>query len=153
METISLAENQQPSIQPDGTPIMNTAEWEKSTCISSVEKLSDSKNTSLPSNDIPKWGEKTLYPPPLARSGEEVSSASRKSQIVRGFYQDIWRLLATLGLFIAIIVILRTRNGKLEPNWRHINLSALIAVLATFLRASMVAVVSEGWNPYRLSLE
>jgi hypothetical protein len=127
LESISLSETTQPAGLDGKTPTMATAEWEKSKFIPETDRRSISKNTTLASDKLPRWTSKLSHSTSWVSSRRDTSStSSRRSHIARAFAQDIWKLFATLGLFI-----LRVQHGKLEPNWRHVNFSALIAILAT----------------------
>jgi hypothetical protein len=54
-------------------------------------------------------------------------------------------LILGLASFVAIIVILRKYDGNLQPNWSHgITLNAVVAVLATSLRACLAFIIEEG---------
>jgi hypothetical protein len=145
MESISLSETPQPAGLDSTTTTMANADWEKSKCIPNADKSSISKHTPLVSSHLPRWASNISQPASWIRSRKDTTrTSSHKPQIASQFSEEIWKLFTTLGLFVAIVVILRTQHGKLQPNWRHVNLSALIAILATLLRASMMAVVSEG---------
>jgi hypothetical protein len=63
------------------------------------------------------------------------------------FWSWIWELaslLLCIGLVAAIFVILATYNGQRVPDWGlSINLSTLVALLATILRATLVMIVAQ----------
>jgi hypothetical protein len=65
----------------------------------------------------------------------------------RIFRSWIWELLSlavSIGLIVAIAVLLATYNGKPAPDWGyHINLNALLALLSTILRAMVVVVLAQ----------
>jgi hypothetical protein len=61
-----------------------------------------------------------------------------------------WRLewmlmIIAISILIAIVVVLREFNNIPQPDWKFgLNLSTLIAILATLLRSSLISVVEEG---------
>ena len=68
-----------------------------------------------------------------------------KRTLVQGFASDIGRLVCVFGILVAIIITLVRYNGRPQPSWHlSVNLNSLVALLTTILRASMLAVVSEG---------
>lgn len=81
-------------------------------------------------------------------SGNDASKAAQCSRIVflaTAWWKEMLSLLVAVGAMVAIVVILVMYNGQEQPSWRHsINLSTLVAILSTLLRALMVVVVEEG---------
>ncbi|KAK4451188.1 hypothetical protein QBC34DRAFT_348174 [Podospora aff. communis PSN243] len=69
------------------------------------------------------------------------------SQRKRPFWSWTWEMVSVLlciGLIGAIFAILATYNGQRVPDWGlSINLSTLMALLATILRASLVMIAAE----------
>lgn len=69
----------------------------------------------------------------------------RRLSTERLWIPELASLLLALSSFIAILVILRTYEGNLQPSWRHgITINAVVAVLATTMRAFLAAVVEQG---------
>jgi hypothetical protein len=69
----------------------------------------------------------------------------RRLSTERFWIPELVSLLLALSSFIAILVILSRYKGNLQPSWRHgITINAVVAVLATAMRAFLVAVVEEG---------
>lgn len=80
-----------------------------------------------------------------------IAISSRQSEkyqalsIARQWWQEWTLILTSIGIFIAIVVILRRFHNEPQPDWKlGLNLSTLIAILATLLRSSLVSIVEEG---------
>jgi hypothetical protein len=74
---------------------------------------------------------------------DETTSNKKHTSGSLGWWTEIGNLLLSTAIFIAIIVLLRRFDGKLQPKWQwDFNLNALIAILATFLRVSMMEAVT-----------
>jgi hypothetical protein len=68
---------------------------------------------------------------------------------IKSMIQQWWPewilVLISISILIAIEVILRKFHNVPQPDWKFgLNLSTLIAVLATLLRSSLVSVVEQG---------
>lgn len=64
--------------------------------------------------------------------------------IFKAWVSDLCMIIAVIGLLIAIATILRLYDGQRHPNWSlNLNLNSIIAILATILRSSIVAVTEE----------
>ena len=58
---------------------------------------------------------------------------------------EILLLLFASIMLVTIWVLLNIYNQQREPSWRyHINLNTIVAILSTFLRASLLSIVEEG---------
>jgi hypothetical protein len=67
-----------------------------------------------------------------------------RHHVFRFWKWEAFTIVLCLGLVTAIFAILGAFEGQQAPEWGHaINLSTLLALLATILRASLVAIVSE----------
>lgn len=79
---------------------------------------------------------------------DRISSPSKQRRILevgQSWYSELGSLILGLASFVAIIVILRKYDGNLQPNWSHgITLNAVVAVLATSLRACLAFIIEEG---------
>jgi hypothetical protein len=86
--------------------------------------------------------------PPLQHPGRHVPDDAPDrvgglSLLASWSWEFLYLLLATAS-FVAIVFVLVKFNNKAQPDWPHsINLSALIALLATILRSSLVVVIEE----------
>jgi hypothetical protein len=82
--------------------------------------------------------------------GDRNTSETRGGLAQKGILwsAQILPLLFSFGSFVAIIIILKKYDGHLQPSWRHgITLNAVVAVLATALRACIATVAEEGtWS-------
>lgn len=73
----------------------------------------------------------------------ETKSNKKQTSGFLGWWAEIGNLLLSTAILIAIIVLLKRFDGKLQPKWQwDFNLNALIAILATFLRVSMMETVT-----------
>ncbi|KAF4948853.1 hypothetical protein FGADI_9343 [Fusarium gaditjirri] len=83
---------------------------------------------------------------------KDVSSPKAKPGPIRSWLWETLSLLLALGLLIATIVIPAQNNNRVLKPWPYdISLNTIIAILSTFMRASMLLVVAEligqmGWN-------
>lgn len=92
------------------------------------------------------------YPDPSQRTVEperamytEVAPRGRRCRPEQFWITEIVSLVLGSGSFVAILAILGAFEGGLQPNWRHgITINAVIAVLATTLRACLVVVAEQG---------
>lgn len=65
-------------------------------------------------------------------------------RLIVAWWQEILCFTFAAVAFAAIAVILAKYNGQEQPDWKYsLNLSTLVAILSTLLRASMVVVVEE----------
>jgi hypothetical protein len=72
------------------------------------------------------------------------SQSTYRRTLWRNFAPDVGRWFAAVSIFLAIAITLGKYNGEPVPRWKFaINLNSLVALLTTFMRASMTAVVSE----------
>jgi hypothetical protein len=68
------------------------------------------------------------------------------------WWLELLALIAGIGAFIAIAVILTTYNGQQQPDWKWgLNLNTVIAILSTLLRSSMLVVVGEAISQLKWS--
>ena len=101
----------------------------------------DSENAEAPSQ-IPHLNDQ--------RTGWDAKTRARRSQkpnrqaVVRNWWMEIASLLLSSGLLAAIAFILVQQNHKRQSSWKGINLTTLVAVMSTILRASMMTAVEEG---------
>jgi hypothetical protein len=80
------------------------------------------------------------------RSQQKTATTAHIS--IRQWWQEWTLMLISIGILIAIFIVLRIYNNNPQPDWKFgLNLSTLIAVLATLLRSSLVSVVEEGTSP------
>ncbi|KAF5562699.1 hypothetical protein FNAPI_3018 [Fusarium napiforme] len=83
---------------------------------------------------------------------KDVSSRKAEPGPIRSWLWETLSLLLALGLLIATIVIPAQNNNRVLKPWPYdISLNTIIAILSTFMRASMLLVVAEligqmGWN-------
>ncbi|RKL19877.1 hypothetical protein BFJ68_g3356 [Fusarium oxysporum] len=83
---------------------------------------------------------------------KDVASRKAKPGPIRSWLWETLSLLFALGLLIATIVIPAQNNNRVLTPWPYdISLNTIIAILSTFMRASMLLVVAEligqmGWN-------
>lgn len=84
-------------------------------------------------------------------------SISERSPGTKAFLKS-WVLefiFLVLGIlcFTAIATILLSMRGQKQPHWPYtLNLSTLIAILATMLRSLLMEVVEQGTNPLTMQL-
>ncbi|KAH7110874.1 hypothetical protein B0J11DRAFT_599163 [Dendryphion nanum] len=65
-------------------------------------------------------------------------------RIFRTWAWEIFFTILSIGLIIAIGALLYANNGKRTPDWgMHVNLNAILALLSTTLRATLVVIVSQ----------
>ncbi|KAF4334284.1 hypothetical protein FBEOM_11869 [Fusarium beomiforme] len=85
-------------------------------------------------------------------TSKDVFTQKPKHGPIRSWLWETLSLLFALGLLIATIVIPAQNNNQVLKPWPYdISLNTLIAILSTFMRASMLLVVAElvgqmGWN-------
>ncbi|KAF2402164.1 hypothetical protein EJ06DRAFT_528284 [Trichodelitschia bisporula] len=71
-------------------------------------------------------------------------SSGKKSPSLKGWWTEAGILLLGFSLLAAIMSVLATYHGKVQPKWKYrINLNTLAAVMSTILRACLVSVVEE----------
>lgn len=76
----------------------------------------------------------------------------RRSSALQFWTWEIISLFLTIGLIVAIVVILRHFEGHPLPDWRFgINLSTLVALLSTILRTLMLVAVAEALGQLKWS--
>lgn len=74
-----------------------------------------------------------------------LSLRSRKFRSEQLWIAELLSLFLAFASFAAIVAVLRVFDGAVQPNWRHnISINAVIAVLATSLRAFLVVISQEG---------
>jgi Protein of unknown function (DUF3176) len=84
------------------------------------------------------------------RTGGDAEARARcswkpnRQVVVRSWWMEIGSLLLSSGFLAAIAIILVQHNHERQSSWKGINLTTLIAVMSTFLRASMMTAVEEG---------
>jgi hypothetical protein len=69
----------------------------------------------------------------------------------RDWWNEIAILLFSSGLLAAIAIILHKNNHEKQSVYKGVNLTTLIAVISTILRASMMTAVEESENRYSRS--
>ena len=75
---------------------------------------------------------------------EEKHTATSGVTYWMGWWVEVLGLMVSAALFVVIVVVLREYNGKLQPKWAYdFNLNALVALLTTFLRITMMDVVTK----------
>jgi Protein of unknown function (DUF3176) len=75
----------------------------------------------------------------------EATTRGKKHRLEQFWISETSAFLLGLSSFVAITAILRALEGDLQPNWRHgITINAVIAVLATTLRACLPVVAKQG---------
>lgn len=66
-------------------------------------------------------------------------------RLASAWWQEIISFLFATVLFVVIAAILAKYNGQEQPESKYsLNLSTLVAILSTLMRASLVVVVEEG---------
>ncbi|WXC65916.1 hypothetical protein SNK03_011695 [Fusarium graminearum] len=86
---------------------------------------------------------------------ESQTTTQSKVSPVRSWSWEIISLLFALALLVAIIAVPAHYNDKVLKRWPYdISLNTIIAILSTFMRASMMLVVAElvgqmGWHSLR----
>lgn len=76
---------------------------------------------------------------------EKTSKRERASGRSRflGWWTEVLRLAISIILLSVIVAILKFYNGKVQPHWRfEFNLNALVALLATMFRITMMDTVT-----------
>lgn len=93
----------------------------------------------------------SLVDPPHLATGDprddqpNTARCSSLNFLTTLWWKEIISFLVASGALVAIVVILVMYNGQVQPSWKYsVNLSTLIAILSTLLRALLVAVVEEG---------
>jgi hypothetical protein len=102
-----------------------------------------------------------LDDPPVTQTGKArpLSTAEQKAvlQSQSFFWGSSWTLeilscLTSVVFLVAIIVVLYEYDGKPMPDWPYgITLNALVSVLSTAMKASMVFIVCEGLSQLKWS--
>jgi hypothetical protein len=102
-----------------------------------------------------------LDDPPVTQTGKTrpLSTAEQKAvlQSQSFFWGSSWTLeilscLTSVVFLVAIIVVLYEYDGKPMPDWPYgITLNALVSVLSTAMKASMVFIVCEGLSQLKWS--
>ncbi len=120
-----------------------------------VSALSDSDSESGSPAQIPARPAQQTQPtqpvPILAHPGLERENTesqrhapNSRQPVLRFWAAEILLIAVSIGLIVAILVILLQQDGRPIQEWGlAINLSSLAAILSTFLRAAMVAVATE----------
>lgn len=88
-----------------------------------------------------------VLPPAKYEKSNNCANAPRDSIFARtwAWFTNVAGLLFAAAILIAIVVILRNYDGKLQPNWDYsLNLNSLVAILTTVLRTSLMDTVSDG---------
>lgn len=77
---------------------------------------------------------------PTATAGHQSRNVA---QVLRCWAWELAALFTAVALQVAIILILVVYNDRETPKWRYgINISTLVALLSTFLRAAVVSVLA-----------
>lgn len=64
---------------------------------------------------------------------------------VTAWWTETLSLFLAIGAFIVITTILAVYDNQEQPAWKYnLNLSTLVAILSTSLRASLVVIIEEG---------
>lgn len=112
-------------------------------------------STSASSHDVPVRSDtkasfvtKDTSPPTTktARdSGKPLTSLERAfSHVICHWRWEALCLILAILFQVAIVIIIALYNGKELPDWPYgININTIIAILGTFLRASLVVVLAE----------
>lgn len=94
--------------------------------------------------------------------GEEVSQSNSSSSkippstkkarfgLLRDWASEVTALVSAFGCLIAIYIILGKFNDQQQPDWpyaRTLNLSTLIALIATLLRIAVEVILGSGKSP------
>lgn len=76
----------------------------------------------------------------------ETRKGTRSGSLFKDWTWEIISMLVAIGCLIAIFVILDKFNGQEPPNWRFssVNLSTVIALIATILRLVLGNVLGAG---------
>lgn len=75
----------------------------------------------------------------------EARQPRTKLSSITVWWTETLTLLLAIGAFIAIVTILVVYDNQEQPAWKYsLNLSTLVAILSTSLRASLVVVTEEG---------
>jgi hypothetical protein len=87
----------------------------------------------------------------------ENFSGQKTENGIKSMIQQWWpewiMVLISISILIAIEVILRKFHNVPQPDWKFgLNLSTLVAALATLLRSSLVSVVEQGTSTSPVSL-
>jgi len=81
-------------------------------------------------------------PPPVVY--QNLANAAKRRRTFWSWTWELLSLLLCIGLIAAIFVVLAAYNGQRVPDWGlSINLSTLVALLATILRASLVMIAAQ----------
>lgn len=82
--------------------------------------------------------------------GQKSPRHAGYGRLASAWWQEIVSFLFAATFFVAIAIILAKYNGQEQPDWKYsLNLSTLVAILSTLLRASLVVVVEE--SEYKVS--
>lgn len=123
--------------QDIGTPENASRSPARSMKLSQDEKTRD----GLTSDNLPSKG-----------SISERSTPGPKAFLKSWVLELIFLILGIL-CFIAIATILLSMRGQKQPHWPYtLNLSTLVAILATMLRSLLMEVVEQGTNPLTMQL-
>lgn len=72
-----------------------------------------------------------------------ITSTTKRKYTLWSWRWEVPSLLLCVGLLTAIFLILAAYNGQRVPDWGlSINLSTLVALLATIIRASLVVIAA-----------
>jgi hypothetical protein len=72
------------------------------------------------------------------------STTTTQTSILQ-WWQEYILMLISVGILITVVLVLRTYTNNPQPDWKFgLNLSTLIAILATLLRSSLMSIVEEG---------
>ncbi|KAK7739721.1 hypothetical protein SLS53_005691 [Cytospora paraplurivora] len=111
-------------------------------------KTANKRPFSMPEvSPVPSWpfqDDDKGKPPRQEPAMRSVPRPSHLWHILRHWYLEIITLLISIILLAAIIILLSMYDGSYMPEWPFsINLSTVISLLSTFLRAAMLAAVAE----------
>ncbi|KAK5657155.1 hypothetical protein OQA88_3212 [Cercophora sp. LCS_1] len=77
-------------------------------------------------------------------TGNVPQQTPRKRHQILGWKLEIFTLLLACGALVAMVVVLVRFDGKRVPEWEHsINLTTIVALISTFFRAALIAVMAE----------
>ncbi|KAI0897157.1 hypothetical protein F4806DRAFT_464291 [Annulohypoxylon nitens] len=77
-------------------------------------------------------------------SSQQATAALRRHHVFRFWRWEIASLIVAFGLIVATYSVLSHYNGHRLPEWPFsINLNTLIALISTFIRATMLVCVAE----------
>ncbi|KAK3941394.1 hypothetical protein QBC46DRAFT_382603 [Diplogelasinospora grovesii] len=123
---------QQPQENASKQPSYHVEEWEE------LRVAEDDQQDARAATETATSNEKTPFP--MAR----MPTARHHHRILRSWRWEFITLLIGLGLVAAMAAILGHFDGQRMPDWGYsINLSTLLAMLATIFRSSLVAVIGQ----------